>query len=159
MVQNKNYFFYFKLLVREEFLGEILQRSNEYARPVIDSNCPLRYKSILNKWNEVTLPEIKKFFGLVFHMGLIGMPSIYCVIMCTVVQVSPLQKWYVFFFYVQRKILIHNTVPPFSQRVSTARWSLEVRFLINHLNNTMSVIYTPHKDCLWISLWCFRGIN
>ena len=92
LIQNKNSFFYLKLLVWDEFLGEIVQSSNEYARPVIDSNRPLRYKSILNKWNEVTLPEIKKFFGLVFHMALVGTPSVYCVIMCTVVQVSPLQK-------------------------------------------------------------------
>ena len=70
-----NPFLYFKLLVSDELLGGIVQRSNEYVRRVIDTSRPLRRKSVLNKWKEVTLSEMKKFFGLVFHMGLVGMPS------------------------------------------------------------------------------------
>ena len=73
--KNDNPFFNFKLLVSDKFLDENVQRSNEYARGVIDSNRPLRRKSLLTKWKEVTSLEIKKLFGLVFHMGLLGMPS------------------------------------------------------------------------------------
>ena len=73
--ENDNLFLYFKLLVSDELLGGIVQSSNEYARRVIDSSRPLRGKSVLNKWKEVTLSEMKKFFGLVFHMCLVGMPS------------------------------------------------------------------------------------
>ena len=61
--ENDNLFFYFKFLVSDEFLGEIVQSSNEYARRVIDFSCPLCCRSVLNKWKEVTLPEMKKFFG------------------------------------------------------------------------------------------------
>ena len=75
--ENDNPLFYFKLLVSDELLGGIVQRSNEYARCVIDFSRPLRHKSVLNKWKDVTLSEMEKFFGLVFHMGLVGMPS-YC---------------------------------------------------------------------------------
>ena len=57
--ENGNPLFYFKLLVSDELLGEIVQRSNKYARPIIDSSCPLRHKSVLNKWKEVTLSERK----------------------------------------------------------------------------------------------------
>ena len=73
--ENDNPFLYFKLLVSDELLGGIVQRLNEYARRVIDSSRPLRRKSVLNKWKEVTLSEMKKFFGLVFHMDLVGIPS------------------------------------------------------------------------------------
>ena len=73
--ENDNPFLYFKLLVSDELLGGIVQRLTEYARRVIDSSRPLRRKSVLNKWKEVTLSEMKKFIGLVFHMCLAGMPS------------------------------------------------------------------------------------
>ena len=75
--ENDNPLFHFKLLVSDELLGGILQSLNEYAYRVIDSSHPLRHKSVLNKWKEVTLSEMKKFFGLVLHMRLVGMPS-YC---------------------------------------------------------------------------------
>ena len=73
--RDDNPFFNFKLLVSNKLLDETVQRSNKYARGVIDSNRPLRRKSLLTKWKEVTSLEIKKLFGLVFHMGLLGMPS------------------------------------------------------------------------------------
>ena len=73
--KNDNTLFCSKLLVSDELLGGIVQRSNEYTRHVIDSNRLLRRKSVLNMWKEVTLSQMKKFFGLVFHMGLAGMPS------------------------------------------------------------------------------------
>ena len=55
--ENGNPLFYFKILVSDELLGGIVQRSNDYARPVIDSSRPLRHKSVLNKCKEVTLSE------------------------------------------------------------------------------------------------------
>ena len=73
--KNDAPFFFFKLLVSHEFLRELVQRSNDYALQVINSSCPLCRKSVLNKWKEVALLEMKKFFGLVFHMGLVAMPS------------------------------------------------------------------------------------
>ena len=72
--ENDNPLFYFKPLVLDELLGRIVQRSNEYALRVIGSTRPPRCKSVLNKWKELTLSKMKKFFGLVFHMGLVGMP-------------------------------------------------------------------------------------
>ena len=57
--ENENPLFYFKLLVSDELLGGIIQRSNEYTCRVIDSSRPLRRKSVLNKWKELTLSEIK----------------------------------------------------------------------------------------------------
>ena len=117
---------YFKLLVSDELLGGIAQRSNEYARRVIDSSRPLRGKSVLNKWKEVTLSEMKKFFGLVFHMDLVGIPSYRA---CW--SRSRLYKNDVFFRCVSRKISIHNATSSFWRRASTARWSLSKSEIFN----------------------------
>ena len=61
--ENGNPLFYFKILVSDKLLGGIVQRSNEYARPEIDSSRPLGHKSVLNKCKEVTLSEWKSFLA------------------------------------------------------------------------------------------------
>ena len=61
-------------------LGEIVQSSNEYARPVIDSSRPIRHKSILNKWKEVTLPEIKAYLAYFLIRDFLGCPP--CIVWC-----------------------------------------------------------------------------
>ena len=141
--ENDNPLFYFKLLVSGELLGGIVQRSNEYVRRVIDSSRPLRRKSVLNKWKEVTLSEMKRFYGIVFHIGLAGMPS--------------------YRAYWSKSRLFKNDM--FSSVMSRERFQsimrflhfgdepqqpddrlAKVRFLINQLNNTMPEIYTPHKE-------------
>ena len=85
---------------------------------------------------------MKKFFGLVFHMGLAGMPSYHA--------------------YKSRSCLYENDM--FSSAMSQERFQFimrflhfgdkpqqpdeylaKVRFLINQLNNTMPEIYTPHS--------------
>ena len=85
--ENDNPLFYFKLLVSDELLGGIVQRSNEYACRVIDSSRPLHRKSVLNKWKEVTLSEMKKFYGIVFHGT-----SWNALLLCILFKVSSLQK-------------------------------------------------------------------
>ena len=150
--ENDNLFLYFKLLVSDELLGGIVQRSNEYARRVIDSSRPLRGKSVLNKWKKVTLLEMKKFFGLVFHMCLVGMPS--------------------YRAYWSRFGLYKKDSRKSPERFQSIMWFLHFgdepqqpdgrlakeRFLINQLNNTMPEIYTPHKELsLDESMMLWRG--
>ena len=141
--ENDNPLFYIKLLVSDKLLGGIVQRSNEYTRRVIDSSRPLRRKSVLNKWKEVTLSEMKKFYGIVFHMGLAGMPP--------------------YRAYWSRSRLYKNDM--FSSVMSRERFQsimrflhfgdepqqpddclAKVRFLINQLNNTMPEIHISHKE-------------
>ena len=125
--KNDNPLFYFKLLVSNELLDGIVERSNEYARRVINSNRPLCSKSVLNKWKEVTLSEMKKFFGLVFHMGFTGMPSYRAYWS----ERSHLYKNDIFSCYVSRKISIHNAISSFWRQASTARWSLSKSEIFN----------------------------
>ena len=144
----------FKLLVSDEFLSELVQRSNDYALQVINSSRPLRRKSVLNKWQEVTLLEMK-IFGLVFHMGLVAMPSY-----CAYWSRSRLYKNDMFPSVMSRERFqsimrfLHFGDEPQQPDDRLAK----VRFLINHLNNTMPEIYTPHKELsLDESMMLWRG--
>ena len=119
-------------------LGGIVQRSNEYARRVIDSSHPLCSKSVLNKWKEVILSEMKKFFGLVFHMGLTGMPSYRA-------YWSKMSRFYKndIFSSVMSQERFQSIMRflPFGDKPQQPDDRLaKVRFLINHLNNTMPEI-------------------
>ena len=134
---------------------ELVQRSNDYVLQVINSSRPLRRKSVLNKWKEVTLLEMKKFFGLVFHMGLVAMPSYRAYW-----SRSRLDKNDMFPSVMSRERFqsimrfLHFGDEP---QQPDDPWA-KVRFLINHLNNTMSEIYTPHKDLsLDESMMLWRG--
>ena len=153
--ENDAPFFFFKLLVSDEFLSELVQRSNDYALQVINSSHPLCRKSVLNKWKEVTLLEMKKFFGLVFHMGLVAMPSYRAYW-----SRSRLYKNDMFPSVMSRERFqsimrfLHSGDKPQQPDDRLAK----VRFLINHLNNTMPEIYTPHKELsLDESMMLWRG--
>ena len=86
---------------------------------------------------------MKKIFGLVFHMGLVVMPF-YCVywsrshfykndMLSSVMSRERFQS-------IMRFLHLGNEPQQPHDRFS------KVRFLINHLNNTMPEIYTPQKE-------------
>ena len=62
--------FYLRLLLTDELIKSILQCTNVYAQRVINSSRPLRRRSVLNEWRNVTEEEIKKFLGLILHRDL-----------------------------------------------------------------------------------------
>ena len=95
---------------------------------------------MLNEWKDVTAEEMKKFFGVILHMGLVAMPSYKC-------------YWSTSRFYKNEF---------FSSVMSRARFEAilcflhfgenpkfpndrlaKVRLLVDHLNNTMSNIFIP----------------
>ena len=65
----------FSLFMMDELWNEPVGRSNEYAHSVINSSCLLGRRSVLNIWKDVTVTEIKQFIRLVFHIGLVAMPT------------------------------------------------------------------------------------
>ena len=66
---------YLRLLLTDELIKSILQCTNVYAQRVINSSRLLRRRSVSNEWRNVTEEEIKKFLGLILHMGLVSMPT------------------------------------------------------------------------------------
>ena len=67
--------FFMEKLLTEDFLQELVDSTNRYAESVINSSRPLRRKSVLNRWTPVSIDEMRKFVGLVIHMGLVRLPS------------------------------------------------------------------------------------
>ena len=70
--------FFFKQLLSDDLIEEIVQLSNAYAESVINANRPTRRRSMLNEWKDVTMGEMKKFFGVILQMRLVAMPSYKC---------------------------------------------------------------------------------
>lgn len=147
--------FFFNLFINDELLQEIVDRSNAYADRVINSSRPLRRNSILNTWNNVTLEEMRQFLGLIFHMGLVAMPSYRCYW-----STDRLYKNELFKSVMSRnrfqsimRFLNFGEEPSFqNDRLS------KVRFLLNHLNSTVADVYTPEKELsLDESMMLWRG--
>lgn len=67
--------FFFRMLFTDELLEKIVKKTNEYAKGVIASDRPARRRSLRNKWTDVTADEMRKFVGLILHMGLVSLPS------------------------------------------------------------------------------------
>ena len=146
---------YLQLQLTDELISEVRIATNLYANCVIDSSGPLSRRSIWKKWKPVTDDEMRKFLALVFHMGLIKMPS------------------YKHYWKIDK--LFRSSI--FSSVMSRERFQLimrflhfgnnpdfvgdrlgKVRLLIHHLNDTMAELYVPGKDLsVDESMMLFRG--
>ena len=146
---------YARLLLTDELISEICICTNLYANCVIDASGPMRRRSIFKCWKPVKEDELRKFLGLVFHMGLINMPT--------------------YKHYWKKDHLFKNDI--FSSVMSRGRFQLIMRFLhfgnkpdfvddrlgkvkmlIHHLNDTMSELFIPDKDLsIDESMMLFRG--
>ena len=137
---------FLKLLLTDELFFEIQESTNEYADRVINTSRPLRRRSVLNTWKPLTADELRKFFGLVLHMGLIAMPSykhywrkdIYFVnqIFPSVMSRERFEGITRFLHFGDRPIAPDDRLG-------------KVRLLTNHLNQVMSEIYTPEKNLVF----------
>ena len=147
--------FFFNLFMTDDFWNNLVARSNEYAQRVINSSRPLRRKSVLNKWKEVTVSEMKQFVGLVFHMGLVSMPT---------------YKSYWSEDRLYKNEMFKSVMPRdrftsimrflnFGEEPATENDRLaKIRFLLNHLNNTVPELFTPDKELsLDESMMLWRG--
>ena len=66
---------FFGLILTDEFVESLVSKTNEYANRLINANRPLRRRSIWKSWTDVNVPDMKKFIGLIFSVGLISLPS------------------------------------------------------------------------------------
>ena len=134
--------FYLRLLLTDGLIKSILQCTNVYAQRVINSSRPLCRRSVLNEWRNVTEEEIKKFLGLILHMGLVSMPTyreywsnsrLYSNELFP--SVMPRER-----FQAIIRFLHFGEDPQYeNDRLS------KIRLLSNHFNRTMNEVYTPSK--------------
>ena len=72
---NASPMYFFHLLLTEKFIQDLVTKTNEYAEITINSSCPLRRRSNMAAWKDVTGGEMRKFIGIVSAMGLVSLPS------------------------------------------------------------------------------------
>ena len=152
--------FFMEKLLTEDFLQELVDSTNRYAESVINSSRPLRRKSVLNRWTPVSIDEMRKFVGLVIHMGLVRLPSYD---KCW--SKDPLYKNDFF-----RSVLPRERFQGilrfwhFGDRPEFVGDRLaKVRFLVNHLNASLHPLFVPGKNLsidesmmLWRGRFVFR---
>jgi Transposase IS4 len=61
---------FFQLFFTDELLQEIVVETNRYAAEKIHKETPLRKQSIWQTWTDVSLEEMKAFFGVTMNMAL-----------------------------------------------------------------------------------------
>lgn len=66
---------YFRHLVTENILNEVIAQTNHYARKVL-CHSETKQHSRINAWKETTKDEILVLVGLILHMGTIGINNI-----------------------------------------------------------------------------------
>lgn len=65
----------YELLISESIFEIIVVETNRYAAQFKQNN-RLKKTSRMNKWQDITVKEIKAFFGIILLMGLVRLPSL-----------------------------------------------------------------------------------
>ena len=137
---DDNPLFFFNLFVIDQLLRNLVTRSDYLRR----SSWSRRRKSVLNTWNDVTITKMKQSLGLVWNMGLLPYQH---------TSFSP-QDW------LYKNKLFRSLMT--RDRFTSIMWFVnikeepvnkddclrKIRCPINHLNNIVPEMFTPHKELL-----------
>lgn len=142
---------YFKLIATDEFFTMLVRKINNYASKLLLNI--LDPKSRLRLWKDVTVPEIKTFFGILFHMGTIKLNRV-----TDYWKKHPLFSLPAFSKYMSRNrfLLIMRSLN-FEDDLSDNMLS-KINSLIHYFNQRMEEIYYPSKNlAIDESMVLFRG--
>ena len=73
VTENTTSIFFFKLLLTNKLVDDLVKNTNEYATKLINHNQPIRCRSLWNSWKDVNSDEMKKFIALILSMGQISL--------------------------------------------------------------------------------------
>ena len=76
MRDNATVLDYVELYLTDEIMQHIVQETNRFAQNYISDHPDEAQKSYVSKWKDITVPELKKFLGLVILMGIVHKPSL-----------------------------------------------------------------------------------
>ena len=153
--ENASPVYFFELLLTKQFIQDLLTKTNEYAEKTINASRPLRCRSNLVDWKDVTVDEMRKFIGIVFVMGLVSLPSYK-----KYWSRDPIYKNHFFRNVMSRerferimRFLHFGDQPKFEDdRLA------KIRMILDHFNKVMSEIITPDKKLsLDESMMLWRG--
>ncbi|XP_046684986.1 piggyBac transposable element-derived protein 4-like [Homalodisca vitripennis] len=133
---------YFRLLLDDIFLENVIKFSNAYAFEVFKKP-DLTPNSRINKWKDITMDELLHFIGLLLHTGTIRLNRLQ-----DYWKTDKLFSLQVFrhvmsrdrFLNILRCLYFHN--PNHQEETSMDK----IKFVVGHFNNKMNDIYYPQKE-------------
>ena len=133
--------FFLELLLTQELLEYMVDRTNIYAEKVISEKIISR-RSRFNEWKPTNVAEMKTFIGLMVHMGVINLPNLQD-------YWSPdpfLQTNNIWKSVMSRdRFLLLLRFWHFEEPDATESRLQKISPLMDHLNNTMAAIYCPDQ--------------
>ncbi|KAJ8944292.1 hypothetical protein NQ314_009508 [Rhamnusium bicolor] len=132
---------YFNLLATEEFYLYLCTKANTHAVELLSKSNGVQ--SRISRWQDVTIEEMKKFVGLLSHMGTVRINRIN----------DYWKKHYLFNFSIfatfmsrNRFLLILRSLH-FENMENQPRTQMgKILPLVNFFNNKMKVVYYPNKE-------------
>ena len=128
--------YFFNLFLNNKLLDMVV-KTNAHAIDIINRTRPSRHRSRSNDWYDTTCSEMRKFIGLILHMGIIKAPSF-------------LYYWKTHPYYEMPSVMGRDR---FQLLLRFWYFGLGkndrlhlVQFLIDHLNKLMKEIIVPEKE-------------
>lgn len=137
---------FFNLLVTNDLLQMIITETNAYAEEVFLSETT-KEKSRITRWKDVTLDEMRIFFGLVIHTGSIRLNRLQDYWKTHWLYNLPAYKEYMSrdrFMLILR--CLHFARNPLLGQGKPADRLFKIRPIINYFNSRMNEIYYPGKE-------------
>lgn len=133
---------YFHLLATDDFYNDLCTKANAHAVELLCQSSG--DKSRIASWKDITVDELKKFFGLLFHMGTIRVNRLN----------DYWKKHYLFkltafssFMSRNRFLLILRALQFENRQNEVTRTQIgKIKPLIDFFNDRMNVIYYPNKE-------------
>lgn len=150
---------FFHLFFTNDLMLEIVKETNRYAAEKIQKNTPLQKKSIWLSWKDLTLEELKAFFGLIINMGMNEKPEIGDYFSNNWVDYQPFFKDV---FSKERFLQIfwnlHVSPPPSGRVAGTLTRSGKVRNVAAYLDKKFREYFVPqHEVSVDESMIGFKG--
>uniref|UniRef100_A0A1A9ZX35 DDE_Tnp_1_7 domain-containing protein n=1 Tax=Glossina pallidipes TaxID=7398 RepID=A0A1A9ZX35_GLOPL len=133
------------LFLSEEFINMMVQKTNNYAAKVIKKKGMLGNSSRFLDWKETNCEEMRKFWALLLHMGIINLPSVQHYWNTSHLYRLPFWKSNM----TRNRFQILLRFLHFSDKVGRTNTKLhKIESLIKHFNSTMERLYNPDKDLI-----------
>uniref|UniRef100_A0A1A9WYH0 PiggyBac transposable element-derived protein domain-containing protein n=1 Tax=Glossina brevipalpis TaxID=37001 RepID=A0A1A9WYH0_9MUSC len=133
------------LFLSEEFVNMIVQETNNYALRVIKKKGMLGYSSRFLDWKETNYEEMRKFWALLLHMGIINLTSVQHYWNTSHLYKLPFWKNNM----TRNRFQILLRFLHFSDKEINSNIKLhKIESVIKHFNNTMERLYNPDKNLI-----------
>lgn len=149
---------FYSLMLTDELLQTVVEETNRYAnqctiRRIVDET--MTEKSRLSEWQDVTVPELKVFLGIILWMGLAPRPSIEHFWSTGVLYRSDVGK---FMPRNRFELILSHFHLSDNETADTDNRLHKLGNLISYLNDCFTKLYIPGEDvCIDETMVPWRG--